>query len=274
MRSLLPYNYMDEAYDNWIERVLNIIRVRDSETLRKSISERRDAMFEEAKSHLQLTTIEFDASQYSLVVGDEIRLEPVFKSGSGKKIVGYKSTWSHQSDPDEEGTDVITIDEGVITALAPGIATVIVSAVDSSNTVHDSNSVYIVVKSPSCPYEDVSNCLLLGLTVEPLGRLNPPFSSDNADYTMVVTRSLITLHPVKDDSATLQIVDAYDNVIPDSYGDTVGYQIRLRAGVNTIKIRVTSEDGQVARTYTIEVSRVPSAPIIYAWSPGSRLFDG
>ena len=263
------YNYMDEAYDNWIERVLNIIRVRDSETLRKSISERRDAMFEEAKSHLQLTTIEFDASQYSLVVGDEIRLEPVFKSGSGKKIVGYKSTWSHQSDPDEEGTDVITIDEGVITALAPGIATVIVSAVDSSNTVHDSNSVYIVVKSPSCPYEDVSNCLLLGLTVEPLGRLNPPFSSDNANYTMVVTRSLITLHPVKDDSATLQIVDAYDNVIPDSYGDTVGYQIRLRAGVNTIKIRVTSEDGQVARTYTIEVSRVPSAPIIYAWSPGA-----
>ena len=116
------YDYLDEGYDNWIEKLLNVLFIRDTGSLRTRISESRDAALEEARAAIQLASIEFNRQHYSLKVGDVVRLEPEFKSGSGKNMIGYGVEWDVTSyDPPD--TEVVAIDDtGVVTALRSGEA--------------------------------------------------------------------------------------------------------------------------------------------------------
>ena len=116
------YDYLDEGYDNWIEKLLNVLFIRDTGSLRTRISESRDAALEEARAAIQLASIEFNPPHYSLKVGDVVRLEPEFKSGSGKNMIGYGVEWDVTSyDPPD--TEVVAIDDtGVVTALRSGEA--------------------------------------------------------------------------------------------------------------------------------------------------------
>ena len=84
----------------------------------------RDAALEEAKANIQLAAIEFNPLHYSLKVGEEVRLEPEFKSGSGKNMIGYGVEWSATSYSHGDVGVVAIDDTGVVTALRSGEATV------------------------------------------------------------------------------------------------------------------------------------------------------
>ena len=118
------YDHFYESQDGlfvtfaaWVRRHLDTV-----EKIKEHAAQERDAALEEARSHVQLATIEFNPSHYSLKVGDIVQLEPEFKSGSGKNMVGYGVEWDVTS-YDPQDTEVVAIDDtGVVTALRSGEA--------------------------------------------------------------------------------------------------------------------------------------------------------
>ena len=57
------------------------------------------------------------------------------------------------------------------------------------------------------------------------------------------------------DGAEVNYLDVDDQLLTDADADTEGFQVDLEAGANTIKARVTAEDGATTRTYTMVVTR-------------------
>ena len=58
-----------------------------------------------------------------------------------------------------------------------------------------------------------------------------------------------------DGGARVDYLDGQDQVLTDADADTEGFQIDLEVGANTIKAKVTAEDGSTTRTYTMVVTR-------------------
>ncbi|MYK90346.1 MAG: hypothetical protein F4018_19495, partial [Acidobacteria bacterium] len=85
------------------------------------------------------------------------------------------------------------------------------------------------------------------------GRLSPPFAAGVSSYAATVMR--ITVTPTTaDESATVAYLDGADAALADA--DTaVGFQVDLDVGDNTVKVRVTAEDGVTVSTYTLTVTR-------------------
>ena len=80
--------------------------------------------------------------------------------------------------------------------------------------------------------------------------LSPGFAAGTTSYTASVSRLVaeITVTPTRSDSnATFVILDGSDA--------TLGQPVVLAAGDNTIKVRVTSENGDETVTYTVVVTR-------------------
>ena len=77
-----------------------------------------------------------------------------------------------------------------------------------------------------------------------------------------VTSVIVTPTPKASDSGfTFEYLDENDRVLTDSNPGTVGYEMTLSEGRNTVKIRVTAEDGVTTRTYTMDIVRPYSAPV-------------
>ena len=57
------------------------------------------------------------------------------------------------------------------------------------------------------------------------------------------------------DGAEVNYLDVDDQLLTDADAGTEGFQVDLEAGANTIKARVTAEDGATTRTYTMVVTR-------------------
>jgi uncharacterized repeat protein (TIGR02543 family) len=95
-----------------------------------------------------------------------------------------------------------------------------------------------------------SNANLAALSVNP-GTLAPTFSSDTTDYTVTVP------------SATTSIrVNATEAHFGKAKVDLPANPVfSLSPGQNTIKIKVTAEDGRSTKTYTITVTRTQPAPL-------------
>ena len=60
------------------------------------------------------------------------------------------------------------------------------------------------------------------------------------------------------DGAEVAYLDEDDQPLTDADADTEGFQVDLEFGANTIKARVTAEDGSTARTYVMVVTREAS----------------
>ena len=60
------------------------------------------------------------------------------------------------------------------------------------------------------------------------------------------------------DGADVNYLDGDDQLLTDADAVKDGFQVDLEAGPNTIKVRVTAEDGSTTRTYTMVVTREPS----------------
>ena len=90
--------------------------------------------------------------------------------------------------------------------------------------------------------------------------LTPTFASGTTSYTASVPNGVdeITITPtVNESNATVQYQDSSDMDITDA-DDTPenGHQVPLDVvGENTIKVKVTAEDGTTTETYTVTVTR-------------------
>ena len=98
---------------------------------------------------------------------------------------------------------------------------------------------------------------LSGLTLSE-GRLSPVFPSGTTAYTASVGYTVLRITvtaTTTDSGATVTFLDGNDAALADADGVTNGHQVDLEVGANVIKVKVTAEDGDTTRTYTVTVTR-------------------
>ena len=90
--------------------------------------------------------------------------------------------------------------------------------------------------------------------------LSPAFDLETTAYrARVVTdvSSITVSATAASDRATVAYLDAGNAPIADADGGKDGLQVALMGGANTIRVRVTAEDGVTTRTYAVTVTRMP-----------------
>ena len=107
-------------------------------------------------------------------------------------------------------------------------------------------------------YNMPGNADLGGLSLS-AGTLEPAFHRVTTSYAASAPNavSTITVTALASDAgqATVEFLDASDETLADADLNTAGHQVALAPGENTIKIKVTAEDGATTRTYTLVVTR-------------------
>ena len=102
-----------------------------------------------------------------------------------------------------------------------------------------------------------TDAMLIGISLG-AGELDPAFSSDNSNYEVLLANDQTvltvgaTLSNVK---ASLTFLDAENSALEDADETANGHQLNLLAGENTIRLRVTSQDGTTEETYELVVTR-------------------
>ena len=89
------------------------------------------------------------------------------------------------------------------------------------------------------------------------------FVSTTTSYTASVANAVdeITIVPtVSEIHATVAYLDASDATLTDADANKNGFQAPLSVGANTIKVKVTAEDGDTIETYTVVVTRAALVP--------------
>ena len=87
--------------------------------------------------------------------------------------------------------------------------------------------------------------------------LNETFVSTTKDYTADVANDVdeITVEPTSDHNATFAYLNASDTALTDADTLKTGFQAALAVGANTVKVKVTSEDGNADDIYSVVVTR-------------------
>lgn len=88
--------------------------------------------------------------------------------------------------------------------------------------------------------------------------LEPTFDPATTEYTAKARNATdkATILPTTTDTyATVEYLDGDSNTIADAGSELAGHQVSLSVGDNTVKVRVTAEDGQTTTTYTVVVTR-------------------
>ena len=96
------------------------------------------------------------------------------------------------------------------------------------------------------------------------GRLEPAFDADTMNYSAIAVHDVATLTvtpTLSNAAAAVAFLDASDRALADSDATMDGHQVSLRTGANTIKVKVTSQDGTVAQTYTLVLTRDTAANV-------------
>ena len=92
--------------------------------------------------------------------------------------------------------------------------------------------------------------------------LDPPFTSDNTKYAASVESHVteVTVIPTPNHpQAQVAYLDQNDRVLTDASDRDNGFQVETVAGDTVIKVKVTAEDGNTMKTYTVTVTRPPSS---------------
>ena len=136
---------------------------------------------------------------------------------------------------------------------------------------------YVLTVTRRPPSTDAT---LSGLALEQAGgdtiALDPPFASGTTTYSAsvenAVERVTITARTGYAD-AVISYLDGADGPLADADAAD-GFQVVLAEGVNTIKVKVTAENGQASETYRLAMTRaisgVPGAPATLAATPRDR----
>ena len=128
-------------------------------------------------------------------------------------------------------------------------------------------------ETPPAPSTDetLSDLRITGTPVET--QLTPEFASNTRSYTARVANSAarITVRPTTNHpGASVEYLDGSNNTVADADDSAGGHQVNVAEGDNTIKVKVTAEDGTTTRTYTVRFSRTPS---ITLWSATLNVKD-
>ena len=106
--------------------------------------------------------------------------------------------------------------------------------------------------------------------------LNRAFDAATTQYTASVAYgvSSLTVTPTTNEmNATVGYFDASDTDLDDADANTPDHQVNLERGPNTLKVKVTADDGNTTETYTVVVTRepptVPEAPEGFGATPVS-----
>ena len=89
--------------------------------------------------------------------------------------------------------------------------------------------------------------------------LSPAFMSSTTAYTASVANAVgeVTVKPTKShDGAEVEYLDGSGAAIADADGKD-GHQVPLAVGANTIRVKVTAQDGVTTETYTLTLTRGP-----------------
>ena len=92
--------------------------------------------------------------------------------------------------------------------------------------------------------------------------LSPGFATATKSYTASVANdaAAVTVEPAQSDSnATVAYLNASDMALTDADMNKTGFQVDLDVGANTIKVKVTAEDGNTTDTYTVVVTRAATS---------------
>ena len=87
--------------------------------------------------------------------------------------------------------------------------------------------------------------------------LNETFAAATKSYTVTVANDVdeITVEPASDHNATFAYLNASDTALTDADTVKTGFQAALAVGANTVKVKVTAEDGNATDTYIVVVTR-------------------
>ncbi len=103
------------------------------------------------------------------------------------------------------------------------------------------------------------------------GTLAPGFHRVTTAYTAsvggAVSRMTVTATASDTADATVEFLDGSDAALADADPNTLGQQVDLAVGENTIKVKVTAGDGATTRTYTVVVTRAEPAELSFEASP-------
>ena len=89
------------------------------------------------------------------------------------------------------------------------------------------------------------------------------YTADAANAVETITVTTTTAHA----SSTVEFLDADDMELDDADGTEDGHQVSLDEGENTIKVKVTAQDGETTETYTLTVTR--TVTIVVAYDPAA-----
>ena len=121
---------------------------------------------------------------------------------------------------------------------------------------------YALVKDDSLPLRVLPSIRSSDTTLSDLslsdGMLEPAFDADTDDYEAVVANdvAIVTVTPATSNaSATLAFLDTSDRSLADADTAVDGHQVKLGVGANTIKVKVSSQDGMASQSYTLILTR-------------------
>ncbi len=183
-------------------------------------------------------------------------LSPVFSPGLTSYTAGAPnsaSTITVTATPNNAGATWITTVNGTPASgpapLNPGMNTISVTVTAADGTTTNAYSV-TVTRVPS------ENAFLAGVNPS-VGHLSPAFTQANTSYTLSVSNSTasITVKPVSTDpNATIKVNGS------TTASGTISIPVTLAEGTQTpVSIVVTAPNGNTKKTYTITVTRAPSA---------------
>ena len=227
---------------------------------------------------LEDNTLVHDATEYEVRILDvnasEVRLRLGPNPGTSS---GWVLKWAGEELPLDSATNTSTFGSNRVYQWDATWLTNNASSLDSSNyqtTVTSGSELTVCLRlsTQACSGESetstdatLSDLVLQDTSDDSDIALSPTFATATTSYTVMVENDVaqILVNPTtNDDGATVEFLDADDMAIDDAESMEDGHQVALKAGANTIKVKVTAEDTMATETYTVVVTRAVSTACI------------
>ena len=220
----------------------------------------------DAEVTVKLLHVSGDATLSGLSLSD-VTLDPVFASGTE----AYTASAAYAV---AQVTVTPTVNKSTATVAYLGTGDAAIDDADTTTAGHQAdlsvgeNTIKVRVTAPDATTQKTytvtvtraaaaTDATLKSLALSE-GKLAPVFASATTAYTAAVPSSVarVTLTPALNDArAKLEYLDGTDAALDDADGNATGFQANLSAGANTVKIKVTAEDGTTSTTYALTITR-------------------
>jgi hypothetical protein len=102
-----------------------------------------------------------------------------------------------------------------------------------------------------------------------IGTLTPVFNSGITSYVSSTTSTNVTVTPIKEDSNASIQVRVNGGTYTSINSGSLSSSLPLNVGTNMVYIKVTAQDSNIVKIYTITIIRDPQLPIITSFTPSS-----